>query len=211
MRRPPYLPVPDNAAFSRSRFHGAEWWFWLENLQHLVATRGRVVVNERFLDVSLATGALAEVARFVVDAAPMTDTYWYRLGFSAELDADFHGFPVSARVRVDSEDTAAASAKTGDYAPTFTLRPRERYEAFGNPDEAIRAQGLFLVRWPFTEGRVLPEVFTPWLPHTPASPAVTQGLVFIVNANKVAVWAADVDVYLRSVTIVGGRGAATNG
>jgi len=180
----------------------------MNNGHHFVETRGRVVAGERFTDVTIGT-VFAEVARFVFDATPDVTRYRARCIFGADVKA--HN-AVDIHWRIDSEDTAGGSTKTGlrqdDVRVSrlgrgaIDVNDRFEHNLFG--DGAAPLPYLYPKT---TRGTSFPEVDSGWIDHEPNSALGTSGVVLKIMAYRSQPWlavAADIPLaYFRGCMIFG--------
>ena len=133
----PWSPIADDETFARWNFTALPWRQWFENAQHYGATRGRIVVSERYLDVAVPTGALAEMVRFVFDSTPLENAFAVRCIFGADTRQRNFG-QVLVGWRVDTEDTAAANARTGPDTDQIDIRTGPIAHGVEDPDAMAR-------------------------------------------------------------------------
>lgn len=201
MSQRPHYPVPDDAAFSRHEFYADPWASWMSNGHHFVETRGRVVAGERFTDVTLGA-AFAEVGRFVFDATPDVTRYRARCIFGANTKQ--HS-AMSIHWRIDSENTAGGSTKTGLREDVVRVDPGRIPEDRGLVRDDSGPLPYFYPKT--TRGVAFPEFESGWIDHEPNSALGTSGVVLKIMAYKThplhAVFADVPLAYFRGCMIFG--------
>tara|TARA_Y100000310_G_scaffold313648_1_gene362233 strand:- start:546 stop:1169 length:624 start_codon:yes stop_codon:yes gene_type:complete len=202
---PTYVPVADNDVFAKHEFTGSPWWRWLGNNRDFVATRGHVAVNQRYMNATIGTGAIAEVARFVWDRTPEENVLSVHLTVALAAPADY----AQVDVRIDTDDTVGGGVKTG-FAQEFSVHV--------DHGEFMRRQGLRVgsmserpLNWPYDQFDNLLESRLGWMDVEFDAAAATQGTIVQVYARALVHSGGFVvgdlpEVVLRSVCAVGYKG-----
>lgn len=216
LRGPSYVAVPNEAAHSLQQFRAASHWFLLaQDAQHVVTSHGRILVQERYLDLPIlgAGYPLAEVARFVTDDDPLGDELlvilrvsvavadWWRQGAPGNRDPA----TINITAQVASEDTAGAfvTAETGILDIDKQMTGGVSFGDGGREGQRSRAMR---VDWPWPSYTQLPEQTFGFIVHHPDLALPAAGRVIKIHATANSPIGGPVSaIYLRGVTVLSSR------